>query len=55
MLIFELSEPGRTAAAQLPAAIEVPADLPDQFRRKTPIGLPEVSELQALQIGRAHV
>jgi glycine dehydrogenase subunit 2 len=49
MLIFELSEPGRTAAAQLPAAIEVPADLPDQFRRTTPIGLPEVSELQALR------
>jgi glycine dehydrogenase subunit 2 len=49
MLIFELSEPGRTAAAQLPAAIDVPADLPDQFRRKTPIGLPEVSELQALR------
>ena len=49
MLIFELSQPGRTAAAQLPAAIEVPADLPDQFRRKTPIGLPEVSELQALR------
>ena len=49
MLIFELSEPGRTAAAQLPAAIEVPADLPDQFRRKTPIGLPEVSELQVVR------
>jgi len=49
MLIFELSQPGRTAAAQLPAAIEVPADLPDQFRRTTPIGLPEVSELQALR------
>jgi glycine dehydrogenase subunit 2 len=49
MLIFELSQPGRTAAAQLPAAIEVPADLPEQFRRKTPIGLPEVSELQALR------
>ncbi len=49
MLIFELSQPGRTAAAQLPAEIEVPADLPEQFRRKTPIGLPEVSELQALR------
>ena len=49
MLIFELSQPGRTAAAQLPAAIDVPADLPEQFRRKTPIGLPEVSELQALR------
>ncbi|HSE13752.1 MAG TPA: aminomethyl-transferring glycine dehydrogenase subunit GcvPB [Rudaea sp.] len=49
MLIFELSQPGRTAAAQLPAAVDVPADLPEQFRRKTPIGLPEVSELQALR------
>ena len=49
MLIFELSEPGRTAAAQLPAAVDVPSDLPEQFRRTTPIGLPEVSELQALR------
>ena len=49
MLIFELSQPGRTAAAQIPAAVDVPADLPGQFRRTTPIGLPEVSELQALR------
>jgi glycine dehydrogenase subunit 2 len=49
MLIFELSQPGRTAAAQIPAASDVPADLPAQFRRTTPIGLPEVSELQALR------
>jgi len=49
MLIFELSQPGRAAAAQLPAEIEVPADLPERFRRQTPIGLPEVSELQALR------
>jgi glycine dehydrogenase subunit 2 len=49
MLIFELSQPGRTAAAQIPAAIDIPADLPEQFRRTTPIGLPEVSELQALR------
>ncbi len=49
MLIFELSQPGRTAAAQIPAAIDTPADLPEQFRRTTPIGLPEVSELQALR------
>jgi glycine dehydrogenase subunit 2 len=49
MLIFELSQPGRTAAAQIPAAVDVPADLPAQFRRTTPIGLPEVSELQALR------
>jgi glycine dehydrogenase subunit 2 len=49
MLIFELSQPGRTAAAQIPAAVATPDDLPDQFRRKTPIGLPEVSELQAVR------
>ncbi len=49
MLIFELSQPGRTAAAQIPAAIDAPADLPEQLRRTTPIGLPEVSELQALR------
>ncbi|MEO8670019.1 MAG: aminomethyl-transferring glycine dehydrogenase subunit GcvPB [Tahibacter sp.] len=49
MLIFELSQPGRTAAAQLPVAHAIPADLPDALRRKSPIGLPEVSELQALR------
>jgi glycine dehydrogenase subunit 2 len=49
MLIFELSQPGRTAAAQIPAAVDIPVDLPEQFRRTTPIGLPEVSELQALR------
>jgi glycine dehydrogenase subunit 2 len=49
MLIFELSQPGRTAAAQLPPAVATPDDLPEQFRRKTPIGLPEVSELQAVR------
>ena len=49
MLIFELSQPGRTAAAQLSADTDVPGDLPAEFRRTTPIGLPEVSELQALR------
>ena len=49
MLIFELSQPGRTAAAQIPAAVATPDDLPERFRRKTPIGLPEVSELQAVR------
>ena len=48
MLIFELSEPGRTAAAQLSADTATP-DLPERFRRKTPIGLPEVSELQVVR------
>ncbi|MFT3789708.1 MAG: aminomethyl-transferring glycine dehydrogenase subunit GcvPB [Rudaea sp.] len=49
MLIFELSQPGRSAAAQIPAKAAVPADLPERFRRTTPIGLPEVSELQVVR------
>ncbi len=49
MLIFELSQPGRTAAAQLPPDVPVPDDVPEHLRRDTPIGLPEVSELQALR------
>jgi glycine dehydrogenase subunit 2 len=49
MLIFELSQPGRSAAAQLTADSAIPADLPERFRRKTPIGLPEVSELQVVR------
>jgi len=49
MLIFELSQPGRTAAAQLAAAVDVPADVPKQFLRRSEIGLPEVSELQAVR------
>jgi glycine dehydrogenase subunit 2 len=48
MLIFEQSQPGRTAAAQLPAAVAIP-DLPERFLRTTPVGLPEVSELQAVR------
>lgn len=49
MLIFELSQPGRGAAAQMPADVEVPADLPAAFRRKSSPGLPEVSELQVVR------
>ncbi len=45
MLIFELSQPGRTAAAQLPADVPLADDLPEQFRRKSDPGLPQVSEL----------
>ena len=48
MLIFEQSQPGRTAAAQLPADIASP-NLPERFLRTTPVGLPEVSELQAVR------
>ncbi len=49
MLIFEQSKPGRTAAAQLPGAVATPPGLPERFLRKTPVGLPEVSELQAVR------
>jgi glycine dehydrogenase subunit 2 len=48
MLIFEQSQSGRTAAAQLADPVAVPA-LPQRFLRDTPIGLPEVSELQAVR------
>jgi glycine dehydrogenase subunit 2 len=48
MLIFEQSQPGRTASAQLPDPVEAPR-LPERFLRDTPIGLPEVSELQAVR------
>jgi glycine dehydrogenase subunit 2 len=49
MLIFEQSKPGRTAAAQFPDAAEIPAGLPERFLRASPVGLPEVSELQAVR------
>jgi glycine dehydrogenase subunit 2 len=49
MLIFQQSKPGRTAAAQLPEEVAVPAGLPERFLRKSPVGLPEVSELQAVR------
>jgi glycine dehydrogenase subunit 2 len=49
MLIFEQSKPGRTAAAQFPQAATLPAGLPERFLRASPVGLPEVSELQAVR------
>lgn len=49
MLIFELSQPGRTAAAQLPADTAIPSDLPEALRRRTRPALPEVSELQTVR------
>ena len=48
MLIFEQSQPGRTAAAQLAGAVAAPS-MPERFLRDTPVGLPEVSELQAVR------
>lgn len=49
MLIFELSQPGRTAAAQLPADTAIPSDLPEALRRRERPALPEVSELQTVR------
>src|SRR5476651_417010 len=49
MLIFELSQPGRMASAQVTNDSPLPNDLPEHLKRKDPIGLPEVSELQALR------
>ena len=49
MLIFEQSQPGRSAVAQHPAATSTPSDIPAALLRDTPIGLPEVSELQVVR------
>jgi len=49
--IFELSRPGRTAAAQVPKVPEAAelADVPAALRRGSRPRLPEVSELQAVR------
>ncbi len=49
MLIFEHSRPGRSAAAQLLPPADLPDDLPTALRRDTPVGLPEVSELDVVR------
>ncbi len=49
MLIFDTSMPGRVSGAQLPPLVPVPADLPAAALRESPVGLPEVSELQAVR------
>ncbi|MCY7354692.1 MAG: aminomethyl-transferring glycine dehydrogenase subunit GcvPB [Lysobacter sp.] len=48
-LIFEQSRPGRSAVAQHPPDTRIPSDIPDALLRKTPVGLPEVSELQVVR------
>ncbi|RJS92371.1 aminomethyl-transferring glycine dehydrogenase subunit GcvPB [Salinisphaera sp. Q1T1-3] len=48
-LIFEHSRPGRAAAAQVPAEAPTIDDLPAAMRRDTPLGLPEVSELDVVR------
>ena len=49
MLIFEQSRPGRSAVAQHPADTAAPMDIPAVLLRDTPVGLPEVSELQVVR------
>ncbi len=49
MLIFEHSQPGRANTAQIPRDIDKVADIPEQFLRTTPVGLPEVSEMQTVR------
>ena len=49
MLIYELSRAGRVSGAQLAADAPLPDDLPPELLRTSPLGLPEVSELQAVR------
>ncbi len=50
MLIYEHSHPGRSAHAQLPdKLLHALLDIPSNLHRKTPVGLPNVSELDAVR------
>ncbi|RFA31264.1 glycine dehydrogenase (aminomethyl-transferring) [Alkalilimnicola ehrlichii] len=49
MLIFEHSREGRTAQAQMPAALDSADDIPAHLRRQSAPQLPEVSELQVVR------
>ena len=48
-VIFELSQPGRGATAQMVASVPGSAQIPEAFRRARAPLLPEVSELQAVR------
>jgi len=48
-LIFDLSQPGRCAKAQMPSSITSDSSIPDNFLRKDKPYLPEVSELQVVR------
>ncbi|XRG84316.1 aminomethyl-transferring glycine dehydrogenase subunit GcvPB [Salinisphaera sp. SPP-AMP-43] len=48
-LIFEHSRAGRAAIAQAPAEALAVDDLPDQLKRRSALGLPEVSELDVVR------
>jgi len=49
LLIQEQSKPGRRAVAQAPLRKADTSDIPEQFRRRRPAALPEVSELQVVR------
>ena len=49
MLIFHHSQAGRQTAAQIPESDTEPNDLPEACLRRSPLPLPEVSELQAVR------
>jgi glycine dehydrogenase subunit 2 len=49
MLIFEKSHTGRRATSQAPQEKRSLASIPEHFRRKQSVKLPEVSELQAVR------
>jgi len=49
MLIFEHSKSGRANKAQIPRNVDKITDVPEQFLRQTPPGLPEVSEMQTVR------
>lgn len=48
-LIFQQSQPGRKAAAQIPRDLSEKTDIPEQFLRRDVPRLPEVSELQVVR------
>ena len=49
MLIFKNGSSGRKATSQIPQNVAQGVDLPNEFLRKEPAALPEVSELQAVR------
>lgn len=49
MLIFQLSQPGRSRALHTPSGDEHLSDLPQGQLRESPLGLPEVAELQVVR------
>lgn len=49
MVIFEQSRPGRRAQAQAPTAAVDVEGIPERFRRRSEIRLPEVSEMQVVR------